>query len=543
MSQERWDVVLRFLDGPLSMSGDIVAQGPVVRIGADPGPDGLRLDGYRGVDVRQATITTYGGQPQIGPVGQAQVRVAPHEHVDWGTVQPIRAPVHLSTGSAFHLGPPGRGATAVLVECRRLGVWEQRAILSDASQVDPGALPTEVREVDARSRFPWWLIPGFFAVLMTFVGGVGLLVFLYLQTAVDQLGPVDEGLEDYGCRGAAGCDTILAEKVNEQLYEGVEGAFYDFLMKANVEAAQWPELEKSEKWDKGLMQWVVRAEALHGRGWAFWRQLDDARSSYATVVGELRRAGLPDVLAAVPFQESRYKGNAFDTMLCANGWWQFQPEVAKRVGMTVRDCKFKDNGVLWSPVKDAPPINVLKNAEYVLNGKCRISSCAVDERTDLRASTRGAIQMFKEAYDDPELRYSGSLVQMVIASHNAGFDNSRYQDGRVNKYNIRHAYREYVAAAKVERAPDFVGRNITCTQPGQAKDHLDRCGGVLGNVTQKYVPYIVAQHLLAVCYYGTNYADDEAFAPYRAYVRGNGYCKDIKVPSREDIAKHSGKAK
>jgi hypothetical protein len=542
MSQERWDIVLRFLDGPLSLGEPVVMQGPVVRIGADPGPDGLRLEGYRGVDVRQATITTYGGQPQIGPVGQAQVRVAPHEHVDWAEIQPIRGFVHLSTGSAFHLGPPGRGATALLMECRRLGVWEQRAILSDASQVDPVATPTEVREVDARSRFPWWLVPGFLAVLMTFFGGVGLLLFLYLQAGVDQLGPVDEGLEDYGCRGAAACDQILAEKVDAQLYEGVEGAFYDFLMKANVEAAGWSELEKSEKWDKSLMQWVVRAEALHGRGWAFWRQLDNARGSYATVVGELRRAGLPDVFAAIPFQESRYNGKAFDTMLCANGWWQFQPEVAKRAGMTIRDCKFKDNGALWSPTALAPPINVMKRAEYVMNGKCRISSCAVDERTDLRLSTRGAVQLLKEAYDDKELRYSGSLVQMVIASHNAGYNNEPYQ-GKVNTYNVLHAYRRYVADAKVERAPDFIGRNITCTAAGQAKDHLDRCGGALGNVTQKYVPYVIAQHLLAVCYYGTNYADDEAFAPYRQYVRGNGYCTDIDVPSREDVAKHAGKAK
>ena len=38
MSQERWDIVLHFLTGPLALREDVVAQGPVVRIGADPGP-------------------------------------------------------------------------------------------------------------------------------------------------------------------------------------------------------------------------------------------------------------------------------------------------------------------------------------------------------------------------------------------------------------------------------------------------------------------------------------------------------------------------
>ena len=59
MSQERWDIVLRFLSGPLALQGDLVLRGPVVRLGANPGPGGLSLDGYRGVDDRQAVITAY----------------------------------------------------------------------------------------------------------------------------------------------------------------------------------------------------------------------------------------------------------------------------------------------------------------------------------------------------------------------------------------------------------------------------------------------------------------------------------------------------
>jgi len=106
---------------------------------------------------------------------------------------------------------------------------------------------------------------------------------------------------------------------------------------------------------------------------------------------------------------------------------------------------------------------------------------------------------------------------------------------------VRHAYAAFRAEQKVDRAPDFIGRNITCVAKGQAQNFNDRCGGYLANVTQMYVPYVLAQHMLAVCYYGTNYSDEfKVFGDYRTYVRGNGYCTDIKVPTREEIAKRAG---
>jgi hypothetical protein len=534
MSQERWDIVLRFLDGPLAMREDLVLQGPVVRVGADPGPDGLRLEGYRGIDARQATITTYGGRPQVGPVGQAQVRVAPHEHVSWSEIHPLRGPVHLTDGAAVHFGPPERGCTAVMVTCQRLGVWEQRAILSDASQAELQPEATNVESIDATRRYPAWLIPGFLAVLTTFLGALGVLFFVQSQRDVDQLGPIDDGQETYDF------DAAKEEKVPAALYAGVEQAFHAFLMKDNAAAAADPSLEKPEAWDRNLMEWTARAETLHGRGWAFWQQLDAVREHYAYVVGELRKQGLPDALAGVPFQESRYKATAFDTMLCARGWWQFQPEVANRAGIRIQRCHLKGSDTPWTPVELAPPINIMKNAIYVENGSCRITGCDVDERSELQVATRGAIKLLKEAYDDPDLRASGAVVQMTIASHNAGYDNAPYQKFK-NVYNVRHAYAAFRAEQKVDRAPDFIGRNITCVAKGQAQNFNDRCGGYLANVTQMYVPYVLAQHMLAVCYYGTNYSDDfKVFGDYRTYVRGNGYCKDIKVPTRDEIAKRAG---
>lgn len=536
---ERWDIVVRFLNGPLSLQGDMVLRGPVVRIGANPGPSGLKLDGYRALDDRQAVITAYdGGTVAIAPVGTNQVRMAPHENVDWNDIQPIRGPVFLSPGCAIHLGPPGRGATATFIECQRLGEWEQRAILSDSSQVEPEDSQTsEVRQLDPGKRFPWWVVPGFLAILMLFVGGLGILVFVGTLIAVDPLGPVDEGEETYAY------EAIYKEtEVNTELYKGVEQAFHEFVMKPNIEASGWAELEKPEKWDRTLMQYITRAEMIHGKGWTFWTQLDNVREEYAAVLEALKKAGLPAVFAGIPFQESRYKGTALDTMLCARGYWQFQPEVAKRSGVEVRDCKFRGSDVLWSPIRLAPPRGVLKNAEYVDNGQCRITGCAIDERSDLRKSTLGAVKLLGEAFNDEELRFSGAVTQITIASHNAGYNNAPYQDNQVNVYNMLPAYRQYRKRVNVDRAPDFIGQNLTCK--GNAKSFLDRCEGSLGSVTQVYVPYVIAQHMLAVCYYGTNYADEfPAFAEFRNYVRGTGYCTDIDVPTKEEIQKRAGKVK
>ena len=57
---------------------------------------------------------------------------------------------------------------------------------------------------------------------------------------------------------------------------------------------------------------------------------------YGKVVLGLRQAGLPEVFAAIPYQESRYSANA-RSEVCAEGYWQFMPEVAHRVEMNHSD--------------------------------------------------------------------------------------------------------------------------------------------------------------------------------------------------------------
>ena len=534
MSQERWDIVLRFLDGPLAFQGDVVCRGPVVRMGANPGPGGLRLDGYRGLDNRQATITAYDGATvSIAAVGANPVRVAPHENVDWNEIQTIREPVYLDAGAAFHLGAPGRGCSAVFVECRRLGVWEQRQILSDAAQVDPEFQPSNVRELDTRRGIPLWFIPATVLLFMAVAVAVTIPLIVVWTRQHEALGPVDQGKEYYDYVD----DTV---KVDPSLKEGLDRPFFDFVMKPDADAAEWPELQKPKNWDQNFYLYVQRSVTVHAKAWLFWQRLEEIVDDYGYVVPELRDAKLPEVFAAIPYQESRYRSE-ITSYVCARGYWQLMPEVAHRVGVEVRNCKLRGSPGLWSPTRVSPVIGVIRNAEYVENEKsCRIQGCEVDERTDLQASTRGAVELLAEAWQDDLLRSSGALVQLVILSHNAGYDNSRFEERQVNKVNILPAYSRYLELKHLERGPDFYGDNITCHEGG-IENTNKMCDGVLWNQTQHYAYSIVAQHLLAVCYFAENYGNEPAFAPWRDYVRGDGYCTKMQVPTRDQVIERSGK--
>ena len=80
MSQKRWDVEVLFFSGPLAMQGPIWYQGPVIRIGRNPGTGGMNLGSYQGVAALHATIEAYEGHTiMISPIEPNVVRVAPHD--------------------------------------------------------------------------------------------------------------------------------------------------------------------------------------------------------------------------------------------------------------------------------------------------------------------------------------------------------------------------------------------------------------------------------------------------------------------------------
>ena len=526
MSQERWDIVVRFLDGPLSFQDDVVCRGPVVRIGAAPGPGGLKIEGVRGIDGRQAVITAYDGATvSIAPVGLNQVRMATHENVDWNELPAIRGPVQLSPGSAFHLGPPGRGCTAIFVECRRLGVWEQHNLVSEAASVDQ--TESEVKDIDANRGRPVWFVPAMISIGLALSAAATVPIIQRYVHKIQAIGPVDEGEEYYKFVEAS-------DPIDPALAEGLNKPLADFVFAINAEASGHKELAQPAKWDPRFVEYVGRSATIHAKAWKFWSRLDQIVEDYAYVLSEVRKAKLPDVFAAIPYQESGYHSDA-NSPACAKGYWQLLPEVAHRAEVDIRGCTLKGSTEKWTPIRLIPVRGVMKNAIYVdqTSKSCRIQRCDVDERTNLAESTHAALFLLKEAYDDELLRDSGSLVQLAILSHNAGYDNSRFEEKKVNAVNILPSYQSFLRDKKVEWDPNFYGENILCT--GAAQESSDRCGGYLWKETQHYAYNIVAQQLMAVCYYAKNYGSRPEFQPWRDYVRADGYCNSIQVPEPEQL--------
>jgi hypothetical protein len=517
---ERWDVVVEILSGPLSEVGQQVLRGPVVRVGLDPGPGGLQLAGYRGLEARHAVITAYdGASVTIAPVGTTHVRLAPHPHVNWDEIEPIRGPQHLNTGGAIHLGPVGRGATLRFVRCQPLGAWEQGKLASEI----PGAQEARKTRTIVPGGAEAWFLGCLLLMTTATVAVLGSLGIAWFLNKKPDVLVTEEGeyWKDY-----TAVDRYELEEYD--LFDDLEAPFEAFVMRDNAEASERPGLDQPANWDREFYDRVVASAYQHAHYRRFYRRLAEVKDEYATVVTALREAELPDVFAGIPYRESTYRADV-QSDVCAKGWWQFMPEVAYRMekhhaqDFVVRDCHFSDApDVLWSPTELTPPRNVRKNAKYVsASGKCRITHCDVDDRTDLQKSTEAAIVTLKEAWHDETLRESGALVQLVIASHNAGYDDSRF--GVEKATNVKPAYEEWAKTVDSRDTHLFYGRNITCSEKDEGT-----CGGVLPVETQHYVYPIVARHLLAVCYYAKNHPEEPAFQRWTEHL--DGYCTRFDIP-------------
>jgi len=529
---QRWDIRLVFLNGPLSVRGEVVLRGPVIRVGARPGPGGLALDNYRGIEDRQVTITAYDGDARIAPVGTAQVRLAPHEHVDWNDIHPLRGEANLTPDCAFHLGPLGRGATVRFIDCQELGVWQQENLASIADQEEiVGPAPVEAKEIQASKGVPGWFIGGMVVIAMVIVAGITVPLVQSTMREAKPLGPEYMGevfTKDYFVKAT--------DEVDAKLLEGFEQPWLRFVAAPNANYANEDGLKEPELFDQRLLKHATTYANRQLKAQAFWKMLDRAAPNYAAVLRSLRDEDMPEVLAGVPIIESHYNPAAHDKMACAGGAWQFQPEVAYRYGLEVKGCRLTGSPDPWEPTRKVPPPNVLKNAVYIQNvdGKprCRIKAngCEIDDRKDIVASTEAAIRSFREALEDEVILGSGAAVQLAITSHNAGYDNSRYRKNkRKSKTDVLHAYNDWLRRASVPWDPRFLGQQIQCPPGTYAKD----CSGTtLNGYAQHYAYKVLGAHFLAVCYYGQNYADTYSeFRPYETFVEDDGYCARIQVPT------------
>ncbi len=538
MSQQRWDVKLVFLNGPLSVRGEQVIRGPVIRIGARPGPGGFALENYRGIEDRQVTITAYDGDARIAPVGTAQVRLAGHEHVDWNEVHPLRGEAHLSPNCAFHLGPIGRGVTVRFVDCQQLGVWQQENLLSIAAKEEiQGPAPVEAKEIQAGTGVPGWFIGGIVMIAMVIVAGITVPLVVSTMEEAEPLGPeyMGEVLDKRAFVQAS--DT---ENLDPLLLERFEQPWLRFVAGPNAEYAGDDILTKPEYFDQKLLKLAQAYAEKQLKHQAFWIMLERSKNDYAAVIQAMRDAGAPEVLAGIPIVEAGYIVDNHDKMACASGAWQFQPEVAKRYGLRVKGCKLRGSSELWEPTDIVAPRNLLKGASYVENidgkARCKIAAggCRVDERNDIDLATEAAIRSFREPLEDERILESGAAVQLAITSHNAGYDDARHRgQDTLYKTNVLGAYLNWIERKNESWDPRFLGEQVRCP-PGT---WASKCAGTtLNGYAQHYAYKVLGAHFVAVCYYALNHAEDyPVFRAYEFFLEDNGYCNRIAVPTVDAV--------
>ena len=310
--------------------------------------------------------------------------------------------------------------------------------------------------------------------------------------------------------------------------EAVTQGYQAFIEVPNAEASGRTEAEGLEIRDAVFASYVEASFLQHVGSWAVFNRLEEVTDDYAYVTTQLQDAALPEVLAAIPYLESQYRPDV-QSRVCAKGPWQFMPEVGHRMGLEIRDCAFiSDPQIRWTPTAPSPP-RPLADAEYLVDFQCQITSCAVDQRTDLVASTAAAVEMFTTPWADPDFRASGALVQLTIATHNGGYDDSVH-DGVKKGSNIKIAFENWRKKAPGEEA-QFAGANIKTESP----DETSFRGSVLAAETQHYAYTVVAQHLVAVCYYGKNHADKAAFADWAGH--HEGWCQAFDIPSTAEVLK------
>ncbi|MEO0606518.1 MAG: transglycosylase SLT domain-containing protein, partial [Myxococcota bacterium] len=353
----------------------------------------------------------------------------------------------------LHLGPVGRGATLRFEVARRLGEWQPTDAASEVPAPDAapeigGPLPAHRVEPVRTSTAPVWFLGCAFVLAV----GVSVTV-LALALGVFATTQLRAGLGPR-LEGEARFDSVSLADNDHLPLEGFQAPFLDFVMRPNLEAVVDPgrraALEAPDVWDDRLLRYVTASVERHARSWTFFDRLEAVRREYGEVVLAMRRSGLPDVFAAIPYQESQYERDATSTV-CAHGYWQFMPEVAHRLGQggldfRVEDCRLDGSSALWTPTDVAPPPNAAAKAVYVKQGACRIQSCRVDDRADLDRSTTAAIRALREAWDDADLRASGALVQLTIASHNGGYDDARFGRRYAKPSNLRPAYLRWAKA-------------------------------------------------------------------------------------------------
>jgi hypothetical protein len=559
----RWDIAIRVLSGPTASRDVMVYRGPSLTIGTNPGPGGLVIPAGRGVAPQHCTISAYDRFAiHVTPVGHNPVRIAPYPDAHWDEVEPIHDRTHLARGMALHIGPAGQlGVTLEFVECRDLGLQTSQRLASESVEAGrlaerpPDGIAARVQRPAVRKLLTDSVDPTLFRVLVAlFAGGTGLAAVVGVVLAAFLWSTQPPSGEAFWLEGD------FSFKGELTLHEGFALPVLNFVVAPNRAAvrdpAAHPELFSSDprSWDPRFFGLVERQVLKWSQRPNLYKRFDEVKDHYATVTRLLREADLPEVLAGIPMTESCYKPDVVSPC-CAKGWWQWMVEGGPRFldepgfgeRFAVAECSWKGDAAApaYTPKNPAPVLNSCHpthpRADYLAPGNrtavCMLAGCKSDFRTDLELSTRASIHALGEAFRDPEIRDSGAATQITIASHNAGFDDARLfeKNPPTKKFNLLPSYRRWVRE-KPERTPSshFYGDAMRCA----GQDEVDEsCQAFMRLETQEYAVKVVAQHLMAVCYYAQNYASEPVFAAWGQYLKDGEYCRSIPVPAPEELRK------
>ena len=542
MSQKRWDIEVLFFTPPLMMQGPIWYKGPVIRIGRNPGPGEMNLSSYQGVAELHATIEAYDGLTiMLSAIEPYEVRVAPHENVDWNHVYPIVTSVKITEGDVIHLGSLDRGCRFRFVQCRSFD-WRQEQLGAVINQEEDEFVHNRFDGPQRiQSHVPKWVLPMFLGSTVIFVAALVTLI-----VSDPPIPPMGIEFEDEEAPLEFVADETMT--LEKSILEGFEQPFEDFVMSYNAKKSGLKDIQADPRlWDEKYYEKTVLTVNNYAKYKNTWQVFESALNNYNMIVSMLRKADMPEVFAAIPVTETKYNKDLVSPV-CAAGIWQFMPEVAIRVNLKVRGCSFKAPSPVkdWQPTLKVSPtaskreymkiVNTSEGTDY----QCQITKCSTDDRIDIEQSTEGAIELFGEVWNDDLLSESGSVVQMTIVGHNVGHNDEVY--GLKRETNILPAYKKYRKKSKKEDGVHFYGDNILCDSskdPHKPDFYSSLCGGYLPNQGQHYGYNVTAQHFLAVCYYAENYGNDSVFTRWKRYLKG--YCSNITIPTPEELAKKSKK--
>ena len=213
-------------------------KGPVIRLGRDPGPDGIALTQFRGVAAHHATITAYDGQSvQITAIGAHIVRVASHMNEDWSQVQPINGNVYLNDGDIIHLGTLNRGCRLKFITCKPLE-WRQSQLVALNENTEQELVYHDFKplQVSTRGDVPKWFI---ITILATACVVMGVVIGIYFDSSRDPIaafGPIYEEYNHYKV-------IDIYKELPKPILNGYKEPFRAFVMTPNVEAAGFTGLD------------------------------------------------------------------------------------------------------------------------------------------------------------------------------------------------------------------------------------------------------------------------------------------------------------